>query len=220
MENRYHVLLSGLSWQEISHSPNIHRRYFASPSFVMKKLLFHLMTILSLIFFVVVVVDRMAHHRHMHWIEYCYNTRDEPRRTSDFAITTGSGVIMFSAAIITDGPFVPADQLIQRGFHAGQAAPDLNWKTGDTFLRNRGFGDYHWTYGTPGDPTKSFVMNDGFSIPSWFAAAIFAILPLLWMISARRNRLRRKLGHCATCGYDLRATPDRCPECGAIPSST
>jgi hypothetical protein len=53
------------------------------------------------------------------------------------------------------------------------------------------------------------------AFPAWVPAGIFAVLPTV--ATMRWIRRKRVAGRnlCPTCGYDLRATPDRCPECGA-----
>ena len=54
--------------------------------------------------------------------------------------------------------------------------------------------------------------------PCWALFLLSAALPGLWLfLRVRRRRRVLKQGICLSCGYDLRATPDRCPECGAIP---
>jgi hypothetical protein len=66
---------------------------------------------------------------------------------------------------------------------------------------------------------SSTVYARRFRCPLWFLSAATAILPATWLISKARNQRRQK-GFCE-CGYDLRATPGRCPECGArqVPKS-
>lgn len=49
----------------------------------------------------------------------------------------------------------------------------------------------------------------------WPVVALLAIYPMLTLFALRR---RPPEGHCQGCGYDLRATPDRCPECGRLPA--
>jgi predicted amidophosphoribosyltransferase len=52
-------------------------------------------------------------------------------------------------------------------------------------------------------------------IPWWVPTLVLAVPPLGML---RRRRRRRDLCLCVSCGYDLRATPDRCPECGSVPA--
>ena len=58
------------------------------------------------------------------------------------------------------------------------------------------------------------------TIPYWLPLStlvlITAVMGTLWYRSMRR----RQAGHCRSCGYDLRASKDQCPECGTpVPPS-
>ena len=71
----------------------------------------------------------------------------------------------------------------------------------------------------------AFYRNDlndisrGYNVifPLWFLVFMTAALPTAWLW--RRIKARRLSGLCPFCGYDLRASTGRCPECGSsIPS--
>jgi hypothetical protein len=48
----------------------------------------------------------------------------------------------------------------------------------------------------------------------WLLALLLLVMPAWWLKRFRQARRARRQGLCPSCGYDLRATPHRCPECG------
>ena len=69
---------------------------------------------------------------------------------------------------------------------------------------------FHWE-GEFWDARNHHIMT---VVPHWFAALIASVIPACRYLRSRR-RSRPRPGLCRRCGYDLRATPGRCPECGA-----
>jgi hypothetical protein len=85
-------------------------------------------------------------------------------------------------------------------------------RTGHSFWNRLGF--YRFTTGWMSSFADS--SSDGVGFPAWVLVVLFALLPgyRAWVILRARRRFAK--GLCQICGYDLRATPDRCPECGTL----
>lgn len=83
--------------------------------------------------------------------------------------------------------------------------------------RNLRIGIFKWLSGEIRDGKT--VGASVLVIPHATMTATFAVFPLTWLIKLIRTRRRARVrsGNCLECGYDLRATPDRCPECGTVP---
>ena len=72
----------------------------------------------------------------------------------------------------------------------------LGFTQGSGFQRGTGLTDGTYNYVT---------------VPHWF---LTLVLGLVLFALGRRAWRRRPAGLCPNCGYDLRESPDRCPECG------
>jgi hypothetical protein len=114
---------------------------------------------------------------------------------STFGVNSETGRVLF---VLGKGPFPPL------GFDTYSGRPQAPlWHGVKHLVVFRAFesGNGSWTV----------------QVPHWFVAALAAAPPALWL--RRRRADRRRAGLCTRCGYDLRATPEKCPECGT-PAAT
>jgi hypothetical protein len=68
----------------------------------------------------------------------------------------------------------------------------------------------------PGDRAVVAVASRISTVVVWLGWPLLlsAALPAGWLVWRRKLARERRKGMCRVCGYDLRASPERCPECG------
>ena len=116
---------------------------------------------------------------------------------------------------LTDPTHVDSDDSkIQPGFFHARYWPPR------PFTRQRGWGPPASLIGLgfktvsfPGPKPTQFWF---FAVPYWLLALLLATLPALAARAIIRQRRAQRAGLCPICGYDLRESPTRCPECGTI----
>lgn len=70
------------------------------------------------------------------------------------------------------------------------------------------------------DVHQSLSVKDvSIEMPSWLTLTLTSIPLIIPIRNALRRKKRTARGLCVACGYDLRTTLDRCPECGTVPPS-
>ncbi len=93
-----------------------------------------------------------------------------------------------------------------------QTQRQWDWLTGqtDTFSPFPGISYSEYWFGSVRDLRVAYWF---LFVPPWAIAACIASASIFYQ-RRRQNRVAR--GQCVKCGYDLAATPDRCPECGSF----
>jgi hypothetical protein len=118
-------------------------------------------------------------------------------------------------------------------WHSLALKPDTSWKqSGFEFHKGihkweKFYLDYRYSYGG-GDINSTHVRKESgqfqywlLAIPYWPLVSLGLVLPAsFFAVRALRGERRRARNLCQHCGYDLRATPERCPECGTVPKKS
>jgi hypothetical protein len=195
---------------------------------VVKRRLFNLLAGLSLLVFAAALVLGIVTWREP-LVAGTFN-EDRLPATRKFGLAVGEGTLAIQTtrpfpAAIPGSPVWPKFMRDPRGYREVWAADitaryptwRATWECQCRYLR--GF-QISKAVAVHREGHAAFCVGDQWQIeiPLWMILLVSGCLPAFQLIGTinKRRAQRRRTDLCRTCGYDLRATPDRCPECGTV----
>jgi hypothetical protein len=185
----------------------------------MARRLFTLLSALSLLLCVAVAVLWVRSHSAGDKVSYGWTALPETRQVTLLGYTNRGMLFLSRYDVRFSGPIPP-------GFW-GDPAGRLRWEQYRPYPPSAPADRYLLGFRAT-DASRSTALSDPpgvarverwriVAVPLWVPLLALGIWPAarLWLWRRRRGARRLAKGLCPSCAYDLRATPGRCPECGA-----
>jgi hypothetical protein len=184
---------------------------------VMRRRLFHLITVVSLMLCVAMLGLCVRSAGHYDRVDYTWVSQPPIlRRTCILTSNTGQCSFNLVTFDLKQIPANPGRVGWELQSAVRSTSPMLMYPPyrDSFFFAKFAFSHRPWTATTLFGSPSSFT-DWAVAFPVWAPVVLFGAMPAVRGVLWLRKRTATRSGHCRVCGYDLRATPGRCPECGA-----
>ena len=165
--------------------------------------IFNGLTVLSLLLAIAVAGLWMHAKWRFDWFEYA----PDPHRNFGLMLM-GEGLHVYSdRPSLIDGNLLTPPYRFRHWSGSAKSDP-----TPSCIEREYKWGPFWWSWCDDG-----LYLRTSLVMPYWPLLALAMPLPTFWLARFFSRRRSHHFGHCLSCGYDLRVTPERCPECGTVP---